>query len=99
MNTQKFIRIILIFTIIFHLILIPIKAKQLSIIDLSSEIEINEINFPDKNFNTYVLSLDTDKNGYLSTKEILSVKSINVENHAISDLSGISYFINLLKVT
>lgn len=60
----------------------------------STSVEINETNFPDENFRTYVSEkFDTDDNkGTLSAEEIAKVTNINCFNKSISDLKGIEYF-------
>ena len=56
-------------------------------------VEINESNFPDSFFRSYVLSnYDTDGDGLLSLSESRIVISINIDNQGITDLSGIEYF-------
>ncbi len=60
------------------------------------DVEINEYNFPDENFRTYVSdNIDTNQNGYLDSDEIQAVTSINVSYKGIGNLTGISYFTNL----
>ena len=61
------------------------------------ELPINETNFPDKNFRSYVGSsiIDKDGDGYLRTEEQEAVKSINVNSFNIADLTGIKVFTNL----
>ena len=61
------------------------------------ELAINETNFPDKNFRSYVGSsiIDKDGDGYLRDEERLSVKKINVGKWNIADLTGIEFFTNL----
>ncbi len=55
--------------------------------------------FPDDNFRKYVSdNIDTNGNGLLDDDERLSVESIDVEGQAITDLSGIEYFVNLSKL-
>ena len=62
--------------------------------DIPTGIEINATNFPDKNFRSFVsgATIDKDGNGYLSTEEIAAVKTIDVNNQSIADLTGIEYF-------
>ncbi len=58
-----------------------------------ADVTINETNFPDENFRSYVLStVDTDKDGKLSNEEIAKVTEIKVGDKNISDLKGIEYF-------
>ena len=68
-------------------------------------IEINETNFPDKNFRKYLLSgntiagetagADKDGDGVLSPEEITAVTDINCMLMDIADLTGIQYFTEL----
>lgn len=61
-------------------------------------IVINESNFPDENFRTYVQTLDSDNNGSLSTQErdisFMSITGYAVQNDNIkmNNLTGIEYF-------
>ena len=59
-------------------------------------ISVNEAQFPDENFRTYVKdSLDTTGDGILSKIEITEVTEINVSGKGISDLTGIELFTEL----
>lgn len=58
----------------------------------TSEIEINEINFPDKIFRDYVERYDENDNGNLSEAEIANIIVIDIDNNNISNLKGIEYF-------
>ncbi len=59
-------------------------------------VEINETNFPDANFRSYVsINCDTDDNGYLSDDEIEAVTIISVPNRSITRLDGIKFFTSL----
>ncbi|MBQ6945222.1 MAG: hypothetical protein IJN43_12975 [Ruminococcus sp.] len=70
--------------------LIPQVSEEIT------SVEINETNFPDKNFREYVKEyFDTDGDGVLSAEEITAVTEIDVHNKGISDLTGIEYFENL----
>lgn len=61
------------------------------------DVAINEDNFPDANFRTYISEeLDTDEpKGTLSAAEIDAVTAIKVPEMGIADLTGIAYFENL----
>ena len=56
------------------------------------QIQINDKNFPDKEFRSYVAEFDTDKNGYLSGAEIENVTDIKVSGKGIGSLQGIEFF-------
>lgn len=58
----------------------------------TSEIEINETNFPDKIFRDYVEEYDDDNNGSLSEVEIANIITIEVDYKNITNLKGIEYF-------
>lgn len=69
---------------------------------LTAGIAINETNFPDPVFRTYVsTNFDTDGSGYLSDEEIAAVAEINVRGkneegaQLISTLKGIEFFPSL----
>ena len=57
---------------------------------------INETNFPDEEFRSWVLKQDYGKDGYLTDDEIASVKEINVYNKNIVSLKGIEFFTALI---
>ena len=59
----------------------------------SAGVAIDNTNFPDANFCSFVASsFDEDNDNYLSDTEINAVESINCADKGISDLSGISHF-------
>ena len=60
--------------------------------DEGSIIEINEENFPDENFRTYLLQQDYGQDGKLTEDEINGITTINVGSSNISSLQGIEYF-------
>jgi len=57
--------------------------------------EINEANFPDATFRSYVCNFDRNGDGSLYFSEARAVMEINVGYWGISDLTGIAYFTNL----
>lgn len=66
----------------------------------SGSIAINSKNFPDENFREYIsFKFDEEKNGrkdgYLTSKERLNVKNIDIRNRSIQNLKGIEFFQNL----
>ena len=66
------------------------------ILDMQMGIPIDETNFPDANFRSYVLSeIDTNKDGYLHAEEIENTTTINVSKKKIESLKGIEYFTEL----
>ena len=59
----------------------------------SAGVAIDNTNFPDANFCSFVASsFDEDNDNYLSDTEINAVESINCADKGISDLTGISHF-------
>lgn len=65
-----------------------------------ADVDINETNFPDANFRSYVSSnCDTDSSGTLSDAEIATVTDIDVSYKAISSLKGIEYFTALTRLS
>ena len=59
-------------------------------------IAVDSTNFPDNNFRQYVSeNFDTNGSGYLSHKEIDSVRSMDLTQMGIRDLTGINFFTNL----
>ena len=72
---------------------ITVSAGAFTAFADSGDVEINEINFPDESFRTYVKdNCDTDDNNALSQSEIDAVHSIDVSMKKIADLKGIEYF-------
>ncbi len=83
--------------LVFVLCVVLLAALPLMAGAAEGDVEINQTNFPDANFRTYVSeNIDTDNNGTLSAAEIEAVTYINVREKEISDLTGIKYF-TLLK--
>lgn len=65
----------------------------------AGSVAIDETNFPDANFRSYITSTyDKDNNGYLSDEEIADVTYIYVRNKEISDLTGIGHFTALKEL-
>ncbi len=61
--------------------------------ELVEGIAVNDTNFPDETFRTYVSdSFDKDDDNVLSAEEIAAVTLINVSNMDIGDLTGVEYF-------
>ena len=63
------------------------------------DVAINEANFPDANFRSYVsTNFDKDSNGVLSQGELDAVKDISVNEKNITTLKGVEHFANLLHL-
>ena len=64
----------------------------------STGVVINETNFPDENFRTYLRSQDYGKDDFLTTAELQAVTKLNVSEKGISNLKGIEHFTALKKL-
>ena len=58
----------------------------------SADVAIDETNFPDDNFRSYVTQFDTNGDGVFSDEELGRVKSISCDSMNIADMTGIEYF-------
>ncbi|MDE5872650.1 MAG: hypothetical protein K2H07_01920, partial [Lachnospiraceae bacterium] len=58
----------------------------------TTEVAIDETNFPDSIFRSYVMRFDTNKDGIFSSDELLAVKKIYVGDKKIANLKGVEYF-------
>ena len=68
--------------------------------NVTENININELTFPDAKFREYVLDeADSDKDKMLSESERLAITYINIRGKEISDIKGIEYFENLTMLT
>ena len=82
---RRIAMLLAIMMLIMNLIVSPVWAGQ--------GVAIDETNFPDKNFRTFVSTIfDKDNDGKLSDWEIAGVTSIDVDYGNIADLTGIEYF-------
>lgn len=62
------------------------------------DVVINEINFPDANFRSYLLSQPYGVNGIITDIEYAGITSMNVEGRNIQSLKGIEYFTELTSL-
>ena len=60
------------------------------------DVAINDTNFPDENFRNWILVQSYGNDGVLTSKELASVRNINVSNKNIQSLKGIEYFYALM---
>ena len=60
--------------------------------------EVNETNFPDENFRSWLLSQEYGADGVLTDEEIENVTSISVSNKNIQSLKGIEFFTALTEL-
>lgn len=63
-----------------------------------NDIAINEVNFPDPNFRNWLLAQGYGNDRKLTTEEIATVTSIDVENKQITDLIGLEHFTELERL-
>ncbi|MEF9942274.1 MAG: LPXTG cell wall anchor domain-containing protein [Lachnospiraceae bacterium] len=65
----------------------------------AGEVAIDETNFPDPAFKTYVsTNIDTDGNNSLSQSEMDAVTSIMIVESPVTSLTGIAFFPNLMSL-
>ncbi len=73
--------------------LMPMSARA------ADGITIDEVNFPDVNFRTYVRnSFEKDGDNSLSASELEAAKTINVRGYGIKTMKGLEYFTSLTKL-
>ncbi len=78
-------------------------CMALSMIPLSAlaadgDITIDETNFPDANFRTYVQKFDVERDSVLSKQELADVHQIGVVGNSISSLKGVEHFTALTQL-
>jgi len=62
----------------------------------AGDVAINEANFPDANFRTYISdNFDSDKSGALSAGELSSVKELDCDGLEITSMNGTEFFTSL----
>lgn len=73
---------------------VPFGAEE------DGSVAINELNFPDDEFRSYVAqNFDEDNDGTLSRDECARVRQINIsDNRNLRSVEGIRYFINLADI-
>ena len=64
-----------------------------------ADVEINEENFPDEIFRSYLLSQDFGEDGVLTDDEIAKTKTLSIQSYNIQSLKGIECFTALEKLT
>ena len=70
----------------------------LALAEGAADVAIDEANFPDANFRTYVASFDKDNNKHLTSAELAEVKDMTLISKSIGDLTGIEHFTALTKL-
>ena len=63
-----------------------------------ADVSIDETNFPDEKFRSFVLSQSYGTDGILSDEEIAAITKIDVSDKGIQSLKGIEYFTSLLEL-
>ena len=63
-----------------------------------ADVEINETNFPDANFRSYLLSEDYGSDGVITDAEIAEITYIVVDEKNIANLKGIEFFTALTSL-
>ena len=62
-------------------------------VDANGNLLLNETNFPDANFRSYIINqFDEDGLGYLTETQVAAIKSIFCAEKQIANLKGIQYF-------
>ena len=59
---------------------------------IRADVEINETNFPDANFRSYLLSKEYGSDGVITDAEIAEITYIEVKEMNIANLKGIEFF-------
>lgn len=65
----------------------------------SADVEINEENFPDANFRSYLLSQSYGADGKITESEIKNIVNIDVYNKGIISLKGVEFFTALTNLS
>lgn len=91
---KKVINILAFIVLVLLIGMFPVCAEN-SGVEQSQEIQINETNFPDENFRSYVKD-EVAKGGDVLTQEMIEhTNAIFVSDRLIKNLDGILYFKNL----
>ena len=83
---------------------VQIRSANDNVTPYMNELAIDEVNFPDSKFRTFVAdNFDSSKNGYLSKAEIEAIQMINISGTKFgvgssSGLKGIEHFWNLKQL-
>ena len=63
-----------------------------------TNVTINNTNFPDQEFRNFLLSQDYGADGVISSDELMTITSLNVNGENIEDLSGVKFFTRLQEL-
>ena len=86
------------FSILLALCMVLCLLPALALAEGAADVAIDETNFPDANFRTYVVSFDKDNNKHLTSAELAEVKDMTLISKSIGDLTGIEHFTALTKL-
>lgn len=75
------------------------SLSSLTMVSANTDVTINEANFPDPIFRTFVETYDTDQNGTLSYEEAGNGYIFEFSNCDLEDLTGIQYFYDLAMLS
>ena len=81
-----------------RLLLTMLVVSVCSVHSALADVEINETNFPDANFRTYLLEQSYGQDGVITDVEIASITSIYAYSEKIASLKGIEFFTALEKL-
>ena len=70
-------------------------VSKAELIEHKTSVQINETNFPDEYFRTWVLAQPYGQDGVLTDEEIMYVTTINLMGKRIQNLKGIEHFTEL----
>lgn len=76
---------------------VPDKTETLR--ELNGAVAVDANNFPDERFREYLSEKDADSDGSLSAEERENVTEINIWGKPVKDLTGISFFPNLVSIS
>jgi Leucine-rich repeat (LRR) protein len=76
--------------------LLTLALLLLATLAAQADVAINESNFPDAKFRSFLLSLYP--HGYISSYQLNSCTSLNCTYENISELTGIKYFVGLQEL-
>ena len=91
-NKRRALSGLLMVSVLLALACVP-AFINLASADPEGDVAINEVNFPDPNFRSFITKkFDKDKNGVLSPSERSKIHSLNCSKKNISNLKGIEFF-------
>lgn len=97
---SRVLSVVLIMAVTFTMLFVDCDMVSAAT-DAGQNIAIDETNFPDREFKSYVSQFDTNGDNYLSEEECSRVRDISFysSNSAIKSLSGIEFFTNLERLS